>query len=139
MEQTQIIYPAIAMFFLSMGMLLLLGFSRFFAIRRREVSVKYYRLYNEGSQPERLHLLARHVQNHFEVPPLFYAAVIFTYVTGTVNAFAVLMAWAFVALRVVHSAVHLGGNNVSVRFFTFGAGLLALTALWINLLLGLLA
>jgi hypothetical protein len=71
-----IIYPAIAMFFLTFGILVNLGVQRYAAIRRREVSIRYYRLYTEGQQPDRLQLLGRHVQNHFEVPPLFHIAVL---------------------------------------------------------------
>jgi len=139
MEPTAIILPAIAMFALTISTLLSLGLSRFFAVRRGEVSVKFYVNYREGRQPERLHILGRHVQNHFEVPPLFYAGIILTFVTGHVTLTALVAAWAFVALRGIHTFIHLGPNNVTVRFFCFGLGLIALTVLWANLLVGLMA
>ncbi len=138
MEKIAIVYPAIAMFLLTIGLILSLGISRFFAIHSGKVSIKYYRLYNEGKQPDYLHLRGRHVQNLFEVPPLFYAGVLFTYVTDQVTLIAISAAWAFVALRVVHSVIHLTSNNVSMRFFAFGLSLLALTVLWLHLLWRLL-
>ncbi len=139
MDQIGIVYPAIAMFALSISIIFLLGISRFIAIQRRQVSIKYYRAYQEGGQPERLHILGRHVQNHFEVPPMFYAGVILTYVTASVTPLALGAAWSFVALRAVHTTIHLGSNNVSRRFFCFGLSLIALTVLWANLFITLLA
>ncbi len=139
MDPTAIVYPGIAMFSLSLAVLFHLGVSRFAAIRRRDVSVKYYRLYNEGEQPERLQLLSRHVQNHFEVPPLFYIVLLFLLVTGSVNPVAVTLAWLFFLSRCLHSYIHLGSNDVRRRFLTYGASGLILAGLWICLLVSLLA
>lgn len=138
MNPTSILYPGIAMFFLTLGVLAWLGLSRARAIREGSVSIRYFRTYDEGSQPARLHLLARHVQNHFEVPPLFYAAILFTYVGGAVTPWSVALAWLFVLARCAHSVIHLGPNNVRVRFVTFGASLVVLTGLWVTLLVHLL-
>ncbi len=130
MTQTLILYPSIAMFALTAVCIGYLGYSRFSAIHRREVRISYFRTYDEGAQPPRLHLLGRHVQNHFEVPPLFHLGVVLSFVTQSVTPAALACAWAYVVLRVVHTGIHLGSNNVSHRFFTFGASLLALCGLW---------
>lgn len=138
MEKVTIIYPAIAMFFLSSFLLLKLGLSRFAAVKRGDISLKYYRTFNKGCEPDRLHILSRHVQNHFEVPPLFYVGVIMTYITDSVGAVAVIAAWSFVILRAVHTYIHLGGNNVTVRFACFAASMTCLAVLWLTLLFSLL-
>ena len=134
-----IIYPALVMFALTAGLVLSLGLKRFLAIKRGEVSVKYYRLYTEGKQPERLHILTRHVQNHFEVPPLFYVGIILTYITDSVMLISIISAWLYVAFRGLHSCIHLGSNNVSYRFLCFGCSMMALTVLWVSLFVSLLA
>ncbi|WP_231878203.1 hypothetical protein, partial [Oleiphilus sp. HI0117] len=67
MDTVRIIYPAIAMFLLTSFLVFKLGLTRFAAIKRGEVSMKYYRSYNEGQEPQRLHILTRHIHNHFEV------------------------------------------------------------------------
>ena len=139
MDPTAILYPAIAMFFLTLGVMLGLGVARYTAIHDRSVSIKYFRTFDEGSQPERLHLLSRHMQNHFEIPPLFYAGVLFTYASGSVTALAVGFAWLFFLTRCVHSFIHLGPNDVSARFFTFGVSLVFLAGIWISLLVSLLS
>ena len=133
MSPETILFPAIAMFALTFGCILTLGLARFRAIHDSKVKISFYRTYDEGTQPKRLHLLARHVQNHFEVPPLFYAAVILLYVTESVSILALVLAWLFVVVRILHSYIHLGSNNVSQRFFTFGSSLSCLLGLWVAL------
>lgn len=137
-EKTAILYPSIAMAVLSIGMILALGTRRFGAVLRRKVSIKYYRTYSESAgEPESLRQHSRHVQNHFEMPPLFHLAVWGTYLAGTVSPFAIWAAWLFVASRCVHSAIHLTYNNVNHRFAAYGIGLIVVLTLWIRLFLTL--
>jgi hypothetical protein len=53
--------------------------------------------------------------NLLELPMLFYVVGIVLYVTGGTSSTAIAMARAFVALRVVHSLVHLTYNHVLHR------------------------
>jgi hypothetical protein len=139
MSPTAIVFPAVAMFFLTACLIARMAWLRIGAVQRGEISIRYYRLYSEGVQPEALQLIGRHVQNHFEVPPLFYAVVLFLYVTGSVTPLAVGLAWAYVALRCVHSIVHLGSNDVRRRLQVWATSLLVLSGLWLLLLVSLLA
>lgn len=139
MQDLSIRYPSIAMFFLTGSLLLSLGLSRFIAIKQNKVSIRYYTKYTEGEQPQRLHILGRHVQNHFEVPPLFHIGVILIFVTNTVTDVNLAAACLFVAFRVVHTLIHLTNNNVSQRFFCFGLSLVCLTTMWVSLLSNLLS
>ena len=138
MTSIEILFPAFAMFFLTLGCIFILGFSRYRAIHTQQVKISFFRAYDEGSQPKRLHIISRHVQNHFEVPPLFYLGVIISYVTNNTLLITVIFAWLFVAARAIHSVIHLGNNNVSLRFFTFGFSLLCLLGLWCSSLYALL-
>ena len=138
MQPSAIVFPAIAMFFLTSGMIGLLAIRRLTAVRRGEISLAYFKLYNLGMQPDALQQIGRHVQNHFEVPPLFYIVVLFLYGTGTVTPLTVGLAWTYVALRVVHSLIHLGSNDVNLRFTAYFASMLTLTGLWLSLLVALL-
>lgn len=139
MDKITIIYPAIAMFVFTIGMIFTLGISRFIAVQKRKVSLRYFQQYTDGQQPEKLHILSRHVQNHFEVPPLFYAGVLFLYVTNSVGVVSITAAWLFVILRCIHSYIHLGSNNVKHRFYCFLLSLLALIALWGSLFVSVVA
>ena len=135
MDSSEIIFPTAAMFMLTCSVIVYLGGSRLAAIRRGAVSIRYYRRYSEGEQTPRLQLIGRHVQNHFEVPPLFYIVVIFLYVTNGVTPLAVGLAWLYFVSRCIHSFIHLGTNNVTHRFITFALSGLILVCLWILLLI----
>lgn len=138
MTSTSILYPVFAMFLLTMLCLFSLGISRLGAIQQGKVKISFYQAYNKGTEPERLHLLSRHVHNHFEVPPLFYAGVLLAYVTNSATDTAVAFAWAFVITRLIHSAIHLTINNVTYRFLAFGAGLISVTGLWVTVFLNVI-
>lgn len=138
MSPTLILYPAFAMFALTLACVVTMGASRYGAIRRGEVRMSFYRTYDEGTQPRRLHLLSRHVQNHFEVPPLFHIGVIMVYATASTTLAALIFAWLYVLARLVHTFVHLGSNNVTHRFFAFGSSLLMLLGLWASQLVVLI-
>lgn len=134
-----ILYPSAAMALLTIALIFGLGIRRFAAVRRRQVNPKFYRTFrdSEGSEPEALRRHWRHVQNHFEVPPLFHFAVFGTCLFGEVTAATLAAAWFFVGTRVVHAAIHLTYNNVLHRFCVFGLGLIAVALLWLRLLLTL--
>jgi len=132
-----IVFPAIAMFFLTATLVARMGFLRVRAVQRGEISIAYYRLYNEGLQPDRLQQIGRHVQNHFEAPPLFYAVLLFLYVTGGVTPVSVGLAWLYVILRAVHSVVHLGRNDVRQRLMVWASSMFVLACLWVVLLVSI--
>jgi hypothetical protein len=68
--------------------------------------------------------------NHLmEQPTLFYALAVYTYLAGQQNETNVLIAWAYVALRMVHSLAQATVNVVMVRFAIFAVSTLALAAL----------
>ncbi|GHE37975.1 MAPEG family protein [Vulcaniibacterium thermophilum] len=81
---------------------------------------------------------ADNFRNLFELPVLFYFALTVAHLSGQVNAATLALAWLFVALRVVHSAIHCTYNKVMHRFYAYLAGGLALWALWGVLGYGLL-
>jgi hypothetical protein len=71
--------------------------------------------------------------NLFELPVLFYAATIILYATHLADATDLWLAWAFVALRSVHSLIHCTYNRVTHRFTAYLWSTLALWALWLRL------
>ena len=78
-------------------------------------------------------------RNLFELPVLFYLALWVASASGQGGAVVLGLAWAFVALRAVHSLVHCTSNRVMHRFYAYLGGALALWALWGVLAWGLLA
>ncbi|HVH04910.1 MAG TPA: MAPEG family protein [Myxococcota bacterium] len=137
MDPAAIIFPAIALFFWTFANGVRMARLRVGAVNRREIPLGYYELY-EGTETPAVRLASRHVQNLFEVPPLFYVVVLFLYVTGSVGPVAVGLAWAYVALRVVHTFVHLGTNVVPRRLAVFALSNFVLAGLWVLLLVAVL-
>jgi hypothetical protein len=82
---------------------------------------------------------ADNFRNLLEVPVLFYALVALALASGQVPAWLVSGAWAFVALRVLHSVIHCSYNKVFHRLAAFAAGFLLLVGLWVAFALSLSA
>ena len=59
------------------------------------------------------------LKNLFELPTVFYAVVLYIYVTHQVDAVFVGAAWGFFLLRVLHSAVHCTFNFIPLRFVLY--------------------
>lgn len=71
-----------------------------------------------------------HNYNHLhEAPTLFYAVCLLLAVAGQGNGTSATVAWAYVALRVVHSLVQATVNKVMLRFILFALSSVALMAL----------
>jgi hypothetical protein len=126
----QILYPMFAMFVLVQIVLLRMRSLRFAAVRKGEVPVGYYKAFQGADEPEPLRAVARNFANLFEQPVLFYVVALMSYVTGEVDAWLVGLAWLYVALRYVHTFVHLTSNVVLVRFSFYFASNFVLAAMW---------
>jgi hypothetical protein len=76
--------------------------------------------------------------NQFQLPVLFYVAMVVALVTKQADILFVVLAWLFVILRVVHAAIHITHNRVMRRGLTFGIGALVLIVMWIILAIRIL-
>jgi hypothetical protein len=76
--------------------------------------------------PETVTRSANNLRNLLELPVVFYALCLYLYVTESVDGMHVVSAWAFVALRAAHSAVHCTANIVILRFASYFAAALVL-------------
>jgi hypothetical protein len=73
---------------------------------------------------------ADNFRNLFEVPVLFYAVAPLLVLAHGATVVTVVLAWAFVALRALHSAIHLTYNRVVHRFAAYVASTLCVFAMW---------
>lgn len=80
---------------------------------------------------------ADNFRNLFEVPVLFYALAAVALATQQTPGWLVVGAWAFVALRAVHSLIHCTYNKVMHRLAVFLASFALLVSLWIAFFLSL--
>ena len=67
------------------------------------------------------------LKNLFEIPTIFYALVLYLYVTHSVDSVYLVAAWVFVGFRALHSLVHCTVNIVLLRFALYA---ISTAALW---------
>lgn len=134
----RILYPVFALVLLVVLVFLRLRSLRFAAVRTREVDVRFYRTFQDGVEPDRMRVVTRNFINLFEVPILFYVVVLMIYVTRNVTTWLVACAWTYVALRWVHTGIHLTSNNVIARFTAYFLSGAVLVVMWATLLVQLL-
>jgi hypothetical protein len=78
--------------------------------------------------------------NHLmEQPTIFYAMVFYVNATGGETLLNVVLAWAYVILRVIHSLVQATVNLVTLRFLIFSIATLCLSGIVVEQLLALFA
>jgi hypothetical protein len=126
----QILWPAFALFALTMFAVFRLGMMRWRAVIRREVDPRYYRIFRGDGEPEEVAVISRHVRNLFEMPTLFYAGTAIAFAAGQSGPALVTLGWGYVGLRLLHSFIHLGPNDVLWRFRVFALSWLVLMAYW---------
>jgi len=116
---------------------------RMFRVRIAQIKREHIRLQSIATSAQAAAKLtdsapADNFRNLFELPVLFYLALVVCAQAGFVNRVTLGLAWAFVALRIVHSVIHCGYNRVLHRFYAYVAGFFALVALWLAIAIGLL-
>jgi hypothetical protein len=128
-----IVWPAFALVALTFVVVLRLARQRFAAARAGRVDPRYYKVFKGEGEPEDVAATARNLLNLYEMPTLFYAGVAIAFAAGESGALLVALAWAYVALRYLHSTIHLTRNKVLWRFRAFAASLFVLLAFWATL------
>ena len=95
----------------------------------------------EPNWPRQATLFANCFGNQFELPVLFYVLTILSMMTRHADLLFVLLAWVFVALRVLQALVHVTSNDVRFRGGFYGAGAIVLLVMWlifiVKIMLGL--
>lgn len=134
----EIFYPVLLLVFHTIAVGAYMGYRRYTAVIRREVSLEFYELYI-GEEPGELRVISRHMINLLETPPLLYLGAIIAFVTGQAGSVLITLAWVYVALRLVHTAVHLGSNVVVWRFRVFVLSIMVLAAFYLVLAWRILA
>ncbi|KQS01337.1 hypothetical protein ASG11_16760 [Sphingomonas sp. Leaf357] len=82
---------------------------------------------------------ANNLANLFEMPVLYFALVPLLMITHHAGHVQVLLAWAFVVCRAVHSFIQIGPKKVRPRFFAYLLSCVALSAMWIGFFVDMLA
>ena len=137
MSPVQILYPLVALVALTFLVALLIPVARFRAAWGQQVTEDDFKFGESAKVPGQVSIPNRNFMNLLEFPVLFYVACLTFYVTKTADQAALWIAWFYVALRLVHSLIHLTYNKVYHRLGAYALSNVTLLTLWIVLLVAL--
>jgi hypothetical protein len=93
-------------------------------IRLQEIALR------EPNWPVRNMQIRNAFQNQLETPVLFYVLTVLAWITRHADYLFVVLAWCYVALRIVHAYIHVTDNNVPRRGAVFLASMVVLAVMW---------
>ena len=131
--------PSTAIFWPAIVQVALIHLVYFLLFTRRQAAVKAGRvrmsqLRDNVTEPEETRFLRNNLTNQFELPMLFIAGCVGLYATGHAGPVAVVLAWLFVASRLVHAYIHLSRHHhmrYRVPAFITGYAFNGLLWLWL--------
>ena len=121
MRQEAIFSPFFATMFLTLVVWVYMYIRRISFITSRKISPKDLAVPGALAQisPPNVSNPSDNFKNLFEIPVLFYALVLYLFVTKQVDTVYVNAAWLFVLFRALHSAVHCTFNLIMLRFYLY--------------------
>ena len=128
MDQNSIFLPFVAVMLLTLVVWIYMYSRRLpFVLGRKLTAAQLLPVEFARLSPPQVSNPSDNLKNLFELPTLFYALVLYLYVTHRVDATYVSAAWIFFGFRVLHSIVHCSFNFVPLRFWLYA---ISAAALW---------
>lgn len=124
---SSILTPVLALVCLSLLVWIWMYATRIPAMQRAKLNPQEARF--PGSLdvlPDGARQVADNYNHLMEQPTIFYALVFYIFLAGHSDPTHIWLAWAYVALRVVHTLVQGTVNIVNLRFLVFAASTLVL-------------
>jgi hypothetical protein len=137
MTKFDLFYPAVLHMIFTLIIYAAVLVQRNLSVLKKKVSIKYYVNYTDGTATKEVITWGRHLSNQFELPILFYAAVIMHTMVGGVQALTVILAWGFLVARIIHSMIHMSYNNVVHRMAAFALSWLCAVGVILSLVAAL--
>lgn len=107
--------------------------TRIACVKSGQISVSYFALMQGQDVPDNVTKTTRCFNNMFEIPVLFYIVCTLYIALGIESYAATVIAWLFVIFRCAQAYIHITYNHVRHRMLTFGASVLCVFSLWVNL------
>jgi len=133
-----IVTPLFVEVLLTFALLFWAGALRSGDLRAGTVKPEDIRL-RELNWPRRTAQVSNAYSNQTELPALFYTLTILAYFTHHAGIVFVVLAWIFVAFRLLHAFVHVTSNIPNLRGILFGLGSLVLAVMWAIFIVQVLA
>lgn len=124
-----VLAPLFVQIILTLVLLYGMGGLRGAALRSGKVRPEDMELQTSG-WPARATQFGNSFRNQFELPVLFYVAVLVAWTTRKADLLFVVLSWLFVLSRIGHALVHVTVNRVPLRGGVYAIGGVILTILW---------
>ena len=133
-QHSPILAPIVALVAWSMVMWAWMYVTRLPAIRRKRLRLDRFAPRGEqmSTLPAQVRWKADNYNHLMEQPTLFYAITLVLALVGQGDGVNLLLAWAYVGLRTLHSLVQALINVIELRFLVFSLSSLVLIALTVN-------
>ncbi|MGI9329622.1 MAG: MAPEG family protein [Gammaproteobacteria bacterium] len=125
-----ILWPMIAQVLLTGVVWVVMFRRRISEMTQRRIPPDAVALSGQASEKLQDTAAADNFRNLFEIPVLFYVGCLSIAVFDLVTSLQLGLAWAFVLLRVGHSAIQLTYNRVMHRFYAYLLSSLCVFAMW---------
>ena len=137
MYQSPILMPVVALVGWTLLIMIWMMTTRFAAMRRKGISLKGRvggrgGVALEGVVEDQVMWKSHNYMHLVEQPTLFYAIALTLAVGHAGGGYSLILAWAYVVLRVLHSLVQTTVNVVAYRFLLFALSSFALIGLAIQ-------
>lgn len=130
MDKTLFLYPLFALVLWTLAMAVV-TISRAYRAVGEGLNPEYFRFGKGFKAPGYMLSGYQHYSNLFEMPVLYYVALITIYMTSVTSMLLLSLAWTYVVARIIHSYFHLSNTNIPRRRDAFIASYLALVSLWV--------
>ena len=135
-----VLLPLFVEVVLTFVLLYWMAYQRTSALQAGEVRLGDIAL-RQPNWPARATQVANAFHNQLELPILFYVLTILAWITRHADLLFVILAWIFVAMRLVQAYIHVTHNNVRQRGSAFIVGAIVLMLMWaifiVRILLGI--
>ena len=119
MQPISILLPVLVLAFWTFIIFAIMAPARFYFLRMKHPQTAAHTKNLNGLLPPWLERVADNYNHLFEQPVVFYVITLSIAVINNIEPLMIQLAWAYVALRVLHSIVQITFNFVPLRFTLF--------------------
>ncbi|GGE95079.1 MAPEG family protein [Pseudoalteromonas gelatinilytica] len=112
----------------------IMGKRRFRAAKQKTIGMKDFLTMDLEKAGTDVRVADRNFINQFEMPVLFFIACLTALQVNAVGTVFVALAWVYVALRIIHSVIHLTSNTLKARYYSFVVSSFIMLIMWVLIL-----
>ncbi|WP_105180300.1 MAPEG family protein [Pseudoalteromonas sp. T1lg21] len=112
----------------------IMGKRRFRAAKQKTIEMKDFLTMDLEKAGTDVRVADRNFINQFEMPVLFFIGCLTALQVNAVGTVFVALAWVYVALRIIHSVIHLTSNTLKARYYSFVVSSFIMLIMWVLIL-----